>query len=75
MKRRIFFVCALLIMSIFVFVACNNNNDGKVTTTTTTGAETTTGTPAESAEDRLQTEASEFGDDLTSMMTTTTEAS
>lgn len=53
MKKKIWVLCAVLVMCACVFVGCNKKEDGEVTTTTTTEttmAETETDTETETTE-------------------------
>ncbi|MEG2611029.1 MAG: hypothetical protein RR985_02125 [Oscillospiraceae bacterium] len=68
MNKKIFLVCALLIMSIFVFAACSNKDDGKVTTTTTTAATSTTESVAKDAKNRMESKMTEYENDITTML-------
>ncbi|MEG0979960.1 MAG: hypothetical protein RR911_01935 [Oscillospiraceae bacterium] len=67
MNKKIFLVCALLIMSIFVFAACSNKDDGKVTTTTT-AATSTTESVAKDAKNRMESKMTEYENDITTML-------
>jgi len=74
MNKKIFMVCAMLIMCVFIFAACNNNDDGKVTNTSS-GTTTTKESETEDLGDRLSTAVSEVVTDLSQMMPTTNIAS
>lgn len=74
MNKKIFTVCAMLIMCVFLFAACNNKDDENVTTDpsiTTTATESQT----EDLGDRLSTAVSEVVTDISEMMPTTNIAS
>ncbi|NCC86402.1 MAG: hypothetical protein EOM05_00845 [Clostridia bacterium] len=74
MNKKIFTVCAMLIMCVFLFAACNNKDDDNVTTEsaiTTTTKESQT----EDLGDRLSTAVSEAVTDISEMMPTTNIAS
>ena len=59
MKKKIFTICAMAIMCVFVFAGCNDKKDGDVTTT-----ESTTVTETETAEETETETTEDTGEDL-----------
>lgn len=74
MNKKIFMVCAMLIMCVFLFAACNNKDDGKVTNDSSAST-TTKESQTEDLGDRLSTAVSEAVTDISEMMPTTNIAS
>lgn len=73
MNKKIFMVCAVLIMCVFMFSACNKNNGGDVSTTATTN--TTEASEREDLGDRVSSAASEAVTDISEMLPTTSNSS
>ena len=74
MNKKIFMVCAMLIMCVFLFAACNNKDDENATTDPSITT-TTTESQTEDLGDRLSTAVSEVVTDISEMMPTTNIAS
>lgn len=72
MNKKIFMVCAMLIMCVFMFAACNKNDGGDVSTTATTN--TTQASEKEDLGDRVSSAADEAVTDISEMLPTTSNA-